>query len=71
MQTTKSIFTENYSVTTHDLETYLSASLERGGDYADIFFEYKINHSIVLDEQIVKTATKSVNIGAGVRVLSG
>src|SRR5436190_4767054 len=71
MQTTKSIFTENYSVTTHDLETYLSAALERGGDYADIFFEYKVNYSIVLEEEIVKTATKSVNMGAGIRVLSG
>jgi TldD protein len=71
MEAIKSIFTQNYSVTTRDLEAYLSAALDRGGDYADIFFEYKINHSIVLEEEIVKTATKSVNMGAGVRVLSG
>jgi TldD protein len=31
----------------------------------------KVNHSIVLEEQIVKTATKAINIGVGVRVLSG
>jgi TldD protein len=66
----KSIFFESYGVTTHDLETYLAAALERGGDYADLFFELKINHSIVLEEQIIKTATKAVNIGVGVRVLS-
>src|SRR5437867_6636538 len=71
MQTTKSIFIEDYSVTTHDVEAYLVAALDRGGDYADIFFEYKINHATVLEEEVVKTATKSVNIGAGVRVLSG
>src|SRR5262247_2702241 len=71
MALNKSIFAENYNVTSGDLESYLAAALERGGDYADIYFEYKINHSIVLEEQIVKTATKSVNIGAGVRVLSG
>ena len=49
----------------------LRTALERGGDYADLFFELRINHSIVLEEQIVKTATKAVNLGVGVRVLSG
>jgi len=67
----KSIFFEDYGVTAADLEQYLSAALERGGDYADIYFEYKINYSIALEEQIIKTATKAVNIGVGIRVLSG
>src|SRR5262245_30518240 len=71
MPSNKSIFAETYGVTSRDLEAYLSAALDRGGDYADIFFEYKVNHSIVLEEEIVKTATKCVNMGAGVRVLSG
>jgi TldD protein len=71
MESSKSIFFENYGVTTHDLESYLAEALARGGDYADIYFEHKVNYSIVLEEQIVKTATKAVNIGVGIRVLSG
>ena len=71
MESTKSIFFENYGVTTQDLQSYLDAALERGGDYADIYFERKINYSIVLEEQIIKTATKAVNVGVGIRVLSG
>src|ERR1043166_3041991 len=71
MPVTKSIFFEKYGVTTSDLETYLSEALSRGGDYADLYFEYRINHSIVLEEQIVKSATKGVNIGVGVRVIAG
>jgi len=67
----KSIFFEKYNVTVSDLETYLSEALSRGGDYADLFFEYRINHSIVLEEQIIKSATKGVNLGVGVRVISG
>jgi TldD protein len=66
-----SVFFESYGVTTSDIENYLSAALDRGGDYADLFFELRINHSIALEEQIVKTATKAVNLGVGVRVLSG
>src|SRR5438132_13818782 len=71
MDLNKSIFFEKYNVTTRDLEAYLSEALFRGRDYADLYFEYRINHWIVLEEQIVKTATKGVSIGVGVRVISG
>src|SRR5947207_13777053 len=71
MQPTKSIFFEKYNITTHDLEAYLTEALSRGGDYADLYFEYRINHSIVLEEQIIKSATKGVSLGVGVRVISG
>jgi TldD protein len=65
------IFFDRYSVTNQDLEAYLSEALSRGGDYADLYFEYRINHSLVLEEQIVKSATKGVNVGVGVRVIAG
>ena len=71
MELNRSIFLENYGVAPSDLETYLNEALSRGGDYADLYFEYRINHSIVLEEQIIKSATKSVNLGVGVRVISG
>src|SRR5215468_5428798 len=71
MPLSKSIFFEKHNITTTDLEAYLSEALSRGGDYADLYFEYRINHSIVLEEQIIKSATKGVNLGVGVRVISG
>src|SRR4029077_2474010 len=71
MELTKSIFFDKHNVTTRDLEAYLSEALSRGGDYADLYFEYRISHSIVLEEQIIKSATKGVNLGVGVRVVSG
>src|SRR6266480_838961 len=71
MQWNKSIFFDKHNVTTRDLEVYLNEALSRGGDYADLYFEYRINHSIVLEEQIIKSATKGVNLGVGVRVISG
>src|SRR5258708_1639764 len=71
MEPSKSIFFDKHNVTTRDLERYLTEGLSRGGDYADLYFEYRINHSIVLEEQIIKSATKGVNLGVGVRVISG
>ncbi len=67
----KSVFFEKYNVTNRDLEAYLTEALSRGGDYADLYFEYRINHSVVLEEQIVKSATKGISLGVGVRVISG
>ena len=71
MDLNKSIFFEQHNVSTTDLGAYLGEALSRGGDYADLYFEYRINHSIVLEEQIIKSATKGVNLGVGVRVISG
>src|SRR6266576_5142985 len=71
MELTKSIFFDKHNVTVGDLESYLAEAVSRGGDYADLYFEYRINHSIVLEEQIVKSATKGINLGVGVRVISG
>src|SRR4029077_1900493 len=71
MELRESIFFEKHNVTTTDLESYLAEALSRGGDYADLYFEYRINHSVVLEEQIVKSATKSISRGVGVRVISG
>ena len=60
----KSIFLDSYGLSVRDIEAYLSAALDRGGDYADLFFELRINHSISLEEQLVKTATKAINLGS-------
>src|ERR1043166_6849254 len=68
---TNSIFFEKYNVTAGDLEAYLSEALSRGGDYADLYFEYRINHSIGIEEQIIKSATKKAHIGVDVRVVWG
>jgi len=70
MELRKAIFFEKYNVTVHDLETYLSEALSRGGDYADLYFEYRINHSIVLEEQIIKSATKPPEEGLCVASIS-
>ena len=49
----------------------LSVALERGGDYADLFFEYSVSGGYVFDEQILKSARRAVSMGLGVRVMKG
>jgi len=67
----RSIAFEDLTLDVSDLEAYLSAALSRGGDYADLYFEHRVTHRIILEEEIIKSATKGVDIGVGVRVVVG
>ncbi|MBI5535449.1 MAG: metalloprotease TldD [Deltaproteobacteria bacterium] len=49
----------------------LAVALSRGGDYADLFFEYSASGSFSFEEGILKSASRSVAIGLGVRVQHG
>src|SRR5580700_1797181 len=71
MGLSESFFASRFNITERDLERYLDEALSRGGDYADLYFEYLATSSISMDESIVKTATQGVSLGVGVRVLSG
>jgi TldD protein len=64
-------FLGRYGLTPGDIDRLLGTALARGGDYADLYFEYRISHSVNFEEQIVKSATKSVSQGVGVRVIVG
>jgi len=52
-------------------ERLLSVALSRGGDYADLFFEYEVSGSYGYEEGILKSAGRGVSLGLGVRVRKG
>jgi TldD protein len=52
-------------------ERLLAVALSNGGDYADLFFEYRAGGGLVFDEGILKSASRSVSMGVGVRVQKG
>jgi TldD protein len=64
-------FFERYNLTYGEIDRLLAAALARGGDYADLYFEYRTSNSVGIEEQIVKSATKSISQGVGVRVIAG
>src|SRR6202451_3080389 len=49
----------------------LAVALANGGDYADLFFEYRAAGGFVFDEGILKSASRGVSMGLGVRVQKG
>ncbi|MDD5542531.1 MAG: metalloprotease TldD [Acidobacteriia bacterium] len=67
----KQFFNTQFGITEQDLAHFLGVALARGGDYADLYFEYRTTSSVHLEESIVKTATRGISVGVGVRVVSG
>jgi TldD protein len=49
----------------------LSICLSQGGDYADLFFEYRKGSGFSYDEGILKSASRSTSMGVGIRVQKG
>ena len=61
----------HFGITENDLRKVLSAALEKGGDYADLFFEHSYYNSIGLQDRAVNRASSNIDFGVGVRVLAG
>ncbi|HQP37299.1 MAG TPA: metallopeptidase TldD-related protein [Polyangiaceae bacterium] len=49
----------------------LSRALSRGGHYADLFFEFGASASYSFEEGLLKSSSRAVEIGLGVRVQCG
>ncbi len=65
------IFFDKHGITASQIERLLETALSRGGDFADLYFERRTQESLLLEEGILKTATRNNWQGVGVRVISG
>jgi TldD protein len=66
----RSFFDRRFGIGSRDLEKVLETAIGRKADYADLFFEYRRNEGISLEEGLVKNCSQSTGNGVGVRVLA-
>jgi len=64
-------FRNRFDLDARTLERVLDTTLERQVDYADLFFEYTTQDSIALEEGIVKSGSRHLSQGVGVRAQVG
>jgi len=62
---------KHFGIDEADLKKVLATALEKGGDYADLFFEHAFNNSLGLRDGEVNSTFSGIDYGMGVRVLSG
>jgi TldD protein len=62
---------DRFGLDDRSLVTALDTALEREVDYADLFFEYGTQDSVLLEEGLVKSGDRHVEQGVGVRARCG
>jgi TldD protein len=63
-------FSDNFGIRSNDLQKVLEAALGKKADFADLYFEYRRNEGVGLEEGLVKNCSQSTANGVGVRVLA-
>ena len=69
--TSLALFADQYGVDTAVMSSLLSAALAHGGDFAELFFEHRVETGISWEDQKVKAASRNVAQGVGIRVVRG
>ena len=64
-------YRDHFGLAPEDLRKTLGVALSRGGDFADIYLEYRRYSSILMEEDIIKETAESIVLGMGIRVLKG
>lgn len=60
-----------FGVGLEDMKKVLATALSKGGDFADLFFEYRLSTSVTMEDEIVRQSSEDVTLGVGIRVLKG
>ena len=60
-----------FQVSKEQMTKLLAATLAKGADFADLFFEYRITSSLSFEEDMVKTARRGIVSGVGIRAVRG
>ncbi len=61
----------HFGVTEDDLKKVIAIAVEKGGDYADLYFEHTLSNYLSLQDAAVNRAGTEIESGVGIRVVSG
>jgi len=62
---------DHFGVTKNDLHRVITVALEKGGDYADLYFEHTLSNNLALQDGEVNRAGSDIRYGVGIRVVAG
>ena len=65
------LFEERFGVTKEAVKKVLQAAMSKGGDYADLYFEYRTLNTVRMEDDIIRESSQDITLGVGVRVLKG
>ncbi len=60
---------EKKHISEKDISGFLETALSRGGKFAEIFLEYRVFHSVRMEDDIIKETSEFISQGLGIRVV--
>ena len=64
-----SFFNVHFGLVQNDMKRILETALSKGGEFAELFFEYRIFNTLHMEEDILKESTEHIGMGLGIRVI--
>jgi len=64
-------FEDHFGMADAERKRALELALSRGGDFAEVYCEYRTYSFINMEEDIIKETAESVSLGLGIRVIAG
>ncbi len=64
-------YLNHFEVTRDILQKVISAAMEKGADYADLYFEHTLENYSSLEDSKVNSAYSNIGSGVGIRVIKG
>ncbi len=64
-------FEDHFHFSAEDRRKTLSLALSRGGDFAEVYLEYRAHLFVHMEEDIIKETGENISLGMGIRVIAG
>jgi len=64
-------FEDHFGLSTEELRRILATALASGGDFAEVYLEYRGYNFVMMEDDIIKESAESISLGMGIRVISG
>jgi len=64
-------YLDHFGLAAPDFRRLLGLALDSGGDFAEIFCEYRTFAFILMEEDIIKETAETISLGLGIRVPNG
>jgi TldD protein len=71
LPSSSTFFEEHFGVSQEDMKKILEIALSKGGEFSELFFEYRVQNSVSMEEDIIKDSSENITLGVGIRVLKG
>ncbi|MEW6368663.1 MAG: metallopeptidase TldD-related protein [Acidobacteriota bacterium] len=70
-QSSRLSFEDRFGIDRATMRKLMDVALSKGGEFADLFFEYRVAYGLSFEDGIVRDATRGTTVGVGIRVVSG